>query len=436
MNIEAKSQITSSTPVSTTRASSAVQTDESSAKFADELKSLKKSETEEPKETEEAKETKETDETAKAERLTEEESAIEENSLAEEEANKPVEDKTDAATEEKGGLETEEDAQTDKENKVPNKNLHDKSSDSEKINTDNDLENIYDGLQNMVNEINNKLNPNDNQAESGNDFKKDENFIPTKPPINNKEENTLINNDMNIQDVKEQQLTPQMNLNMNFNTGEQPFSNFMNNEKAEMKLSINEADLKEEREILSTMNENIAIANRNMMLSEQNQQEDEKQIKSDTKTVINAEGVKRVDTKTNITVETVVKYDNVIMDKSDVDFFVNLVEKGAAEVNAKNIQSAKVSQTLADLIAKSMKDNQPVRIDFDNNISVIIKVGREGKISADFLPSSQVAEAYLKENLPLLRQKFDESNIEYDELNQRKQKQDEKDNQKKGRKDE
>ena len=406
MNIEAKSQITSSTPVSTTRASSAVQTDESSAKFAEELKSLKKSETEEAEE-----------------------------SLVEESASN--DDKADNTVEEKDDLKTEKAEQAD-ENKESDKNLNDKSSDSEKKedNEDNDLESIYDGLQNMVNEINNKLNPNENQAESGNDFKKDENFIPTKPPINNKEENTLINNDMNIQDVKEQQLTPQMNLNMNFNTGEQPFSNFMNNEKAEMKLSINEADLKEEREILSTMNENIAIANRNMMLSEQNQQEDEKQIKSDTKTVINAEGVKRVDTKTNITVETVVKYDNVIMDKSDVDFFVNLVEKGAAEVNAKNIQSAKVSQTLADLIAKSMKDNQPVRIDFDNNISVIIKVGREGKISADFLPSSQVAEAYLKENLPLLRQKFDESNIEYDELNQRKQKQDEKDNQKKGRKDE
>ena len=406
MNIEAKSQITSSTPVSTTRASSAVQTDESSAKFAEELKSLKKSETEEAEE-----------------------------SLVEESASN--DDKADNTVEEKDDLKTEKAEQAD-ENKESDKNLNDKSSDSEKKedNEDKGLESIYDGLQNMVNEINNKLNPNENQAESGNDFKKDENFIPTKPPINNKEENTLINNDMNIQDVKEQQLTPQMNLNMNFNTGEQPFSNFMNNEKAEMKLSINEADLKEEREILSTMNENIAIANRNMMLSEQNQQEDEKQIKSDTKTVINAEGVKRVDTKTNITVETVVKYDNVIMDKSDVDFFVNLVEKGAAEVNAKNIQSAKVSQTLADLIAKSMKDNQPVRIDFDNNISVIIKVGREGKISADFLPSSQVAEAYLKENLPLLRQKFDESNIEYDELNQRKKKQDEKDNQKKGRKDE
>ena len=66
------------------------------------------------------------------------------------------------------------------------------------------------------------------------------------------------------------------------------------------------------------------------------------------------------------------------------------------------------------MLAKSMENNKPLRIDFDNNISVIIKISRDGKITADFLPSSQVAEAYLKENLPLLRQKFNENNIEYD----------------------
>ena len=75
--------------------------------------------------------------------------------------------------------------------------------------------------------------------------------------------------------------------------------------------------------------------------------------------------------------------------------------------------------SLADLLAKSMENNQPLRIDFDNNISVIIKISRDGKITADFLPSSQVAEAYLKENLPILRQRFNDNNIEYDSLNQR-----------------
>ena len=83
-----------------------------------------------------------------------------------------------------------------------------------------------------------------------------------------------------------------------------------------------------------------------------------------------------------------------------------------------------------------MEDHKPVRIDFDNNISVIIKIDRAGKISADFLPSSQVAEAYLKENLPLLKQRFDDNNIDYNELNQRQRKQDNQEDKKKGRKDE
>ena len=81
---------------------------------------------------------------------------------------------------------------------------------------------------------------------------------------------------------------------------------------------------------------------------------------------------------------------------------------------------------------KCKENNQPLRIDFDNNISVIIKISREGKIIADFLPSSQIAEAYLKENLPLLRQRFEENNIEYESLNQRERKDRQKDNKKKG----
>ena len=88
------------------------------------------------------------------------------------------------------------------------------------------------------------------------------------------------------------------------------------------------------------------------------------------------------------------------------------------------------------MLAKSMENNQPVRIDFDNNISVIIRVSRNGKISADFLPSSQVAEAYLKENLPLLRQRFDDNNIEYDELNQRNSREQDRQNRKKERENE
>ena len=278
------------------------------------------------------------------------------------------------------------------------------------------IDEALDGLQNVVNEV--------NQA-------KKDNIVSVKDKITKdpqKEDNLVINNDMNIQEPKEQ-LMPQMDSGMNFNSDGRPFSAFV--QQNEPQLSMSEKDLQEESEILSSMAENIAMINRNNMAQQENPEQK-------VKTISNSDGIKKVNTQTNITVDTIAKYDSVIMDKSDVDFFAKLVENGSVDMNTVQgaEKSSKVSKTLADMLAKSMQDNKPVRIDFDNNISVIIRISKDGKISADFLPSSQVAEAYLKENLPLLRQKFDDNNINYDELNQRRQKQDERNNRKKGRDDE
>ena len=283
------------------------------------------------------------------------------------------------------------------------------NADAEVQQDDNDdaqIDEVIDGLEDVVAEMNDKFNK----------------------PENKKEDNALINNDMNIQESKDPAF--QMNANMNFNSDAQPFANFINNQN-EQKLNSSDKDLEEENAILSTMSENIAMANKNRILNEAEAQNNQR-----VKTVSDSQGIKKVDKQSNVTLETVVKYDTVVMNKDDVDFFAKLVENGQTDMTQATQKSAHVSKTLADMLAKSMKDNQPVRIDFDNNISVIIKVSRDGKISADFLPSSQVAEAYLKENLPLLKQRFDDNNIEYDELNQRQRKQDDKENRKKEQKDE
>ena len=311
----------------------------------------------------------------------------------------------------------EEKTSETKETKKSDKEAEEKSKD--------DIGEVIDGLEDAVAEINDKLNQTDENEEA--DLK--DGLISVDKNTKN-EGNALINNDMNIQDPNEA-LKFQMNASMNFNSDGQPFSDLMKNQD-NTKLNSSAKDLAEEQAVLSTMDENIAMANKNRVLAGAQEETQSSRVK----TVSNSDGVKKVDKQSNVTVETVVKYDSIIMNESDVDFFVRLVENGQADASAAAAKNSKVSKALADLIAKSMKDNQPVRIDFDNNISVIIKIGRDGKISADFLPSSQVAEAYLKENLPLLKQRFDESNIEYDELNHRQQKQDEKENQKKGRKDE
>ena len=125
------------------------------------------------------------------------------------------------------------------------------------------------------------------------------------------------------------------------------------------------------------------------------------------------------------------------MNEADVEVFASLAETGEAKLDNLAPESAQksvqVSKTLADMLAKAKETQQPLRIDFDNGISVIIKISRDGKVSADFLPSTQIAEAYLKENLPLLKQRFDEKNLEYEELNRRERRgQDKEDNRKKG----
>ena len=281
-----------------------------------------------------------------------------------------------------------------------------------------DTDKAINGLNDTIEELN-KLNQKD---ESEQEKIKNGQYGDDIKNIN--EVFGLIDNNMNLQEQQDK-FNVQTGANMNFNSDGQPFAGFVNQEKSKLSISSSQKDLAEENAILSTMEENIAIANKNMAIAK-------------TKTVQNEQGIHKIDNKTNLVVDTIVDYSSVIMDKADVEFFTNLIENGILDMNeVKHAQkSSQVSKTLADLLAKAMNDNKPIRIDFDNNISVIIKIDRAGKISADFLPSSQVAEAYLKENLPLLRQRFDDNNIDYNELNQRQRKQDTQDNRKKDRKDE
>lgn len=263
----------------------------------------------------------------------------------------------------------------------------------------------------------------------------DKNGILVKDNKDSDDKNSMINNDFNISENKD--LLPQMTPNMNFSGDGQPFSSFMQNnaqQNQDKKLNSSASELAEENSILSTMAENIAIANKNNIVAPAENLVTEK-------TVMRNEDIKKIDVKSGIVIETVVKHDSIIMNQADVEMFANIVENRELNLNditsETAIKSVKISKTLADMLVKAKESNQPLRIDFDNNISVIIKISRDGKISADFLPSTQIAEAYLKENLPLLRQRFDDNNIKYDELNQRERKEQNKEqNRKKGRNDE
>ncbi len=130
-------------------------------------------------------------------------------------------------------------------------------------------------------------------------------------------------------------------------------------------------------------------------------------------------------------------YQTVSMDANDAMFFTDLVKNTdmsmqsiagqlsqLAEVNVQAAEkTAKVSSTMMNLLSDSLKTNQPFRIDFDKDVSVIIKVNRDGSIMANFIPGDRAVEEYLKNNIGFLRQRFDEENLPYSQLSYSKHKQ-------------
>lgn len=145
---------------------------------------------------------------------------------------------------------------------------------------------------------------------------------------------------------------------------------------------------------------------------------------------------------------TTVDYDVINMSDSDANFFANLVQNTdmsmqsiAANISdqmaegAQNIQkNVQVSSVLMDKLAESMKTNQPFRIDFDKDVSVIIKVNKDGSLAANFIPGDKVVEQYLRNNIASLRQRFDEQDLSYTQLsysNSRQQQQQKRQNKEK-----
>lgn len=128
---------------------------------------------------------------------------------------------------------------------------------------------------------------------------------------------------------------------------------------------------------------------------------------------------------------TTVDYSNIQMSETDAKFFADLVAKTdmtagsiAAEFdrqmqqgNVKMVQStAKASAALIEALKESSKNHQSFRVDFDKDISVILQVDKGGKINANFIPGDKAVEAYLRNNIDFLRQRFNEENISYGDL--------------------
>lgn len=85
-------------------------------------------------------------------------------------------------------------------------------------------------------------------------------------------------------------------------------------------------------------------------------------------------------------------------------------------IDASNYKTMEVSKTLGDIIMKAAENNKAVRLDFDNRVTVVLKVSKEGKIDASFFPQEKEVENYLKNNIDYLKVRFDEQNIAYSNI--------------------
>ena len=122
----------------------------------------------------------------------------------------------------------------------------------------------------------------------------------------------------------------------------------------------------------------------------------------------------------------------VSLTQNDAQFFINLTK--SEDVSGQNIalqaqnmianggdfaevaQNAKISQTLLNALSNARETNQPLRIDFDQNVSVILRIGQDGALSARFIPGDKAVEQYLRNNIESLKATFRENDLPYSDL--------------------
>lgn len=125
--------------------------------------------------------------------------------------------------------------------------------------------------------------------------------------------------------------------------------------------------------------------------------------------------------------------DTQSVSRDDAIFYINLLNEGnivnytvsnsGNVTDIANYKSIDVSKTLTNLLAKASETKKAIRLDFDNNVTVILKLSNEGKIDARFIPGDKAVEEYLKNNIPYLKQRFDEENIPYANLSYKQHRQ-------------
>lgn len=234
--------------------------------------------------------------------------------------------------------------------------------------------------------------------------------------------------------VQEKESDEAIKTTIDLSTSEEKMSDSKKSKK-EDEFHETQEELLEDKSILSTDEENLAMARKNSGYSELSDEdfshngEEDMELLSEIVSIHNQSRIEVSNSSVIKSAENVmaqiieesksklVKLDVSELSSEDVDYITNLLKQGTADFNFDDKENpSALSAKFLSMLKETLTNKKVFRIDFDNEISVIIKIDVEGKISANFLTSNKEMEESLKNNLYILRQKFEEQGIKYDKI--------------------
>lgn len=198
-----------------------------------------------------------------------------------------------------------------------------------------------------------------------------------------------------------------------------------------------EEELAEDNSILSTEEENLEMARRNMAnnrLSDEDYKttEEDMMFLNEVVALNNQVHIAKTESKQKtesiisalmsqtMTVPTHNKIDLSELNKADVDCIIGLLRAGTQDpdcfTDENNDELDNLSRKFLALLKDSIINNKIFRIDFDNDVSIIIRINKEGKLNVELQTTDDNLALHIKENLHILREKFEELNVKYDEI--------------------
>lgn len=88
-------------------------------------------------------------------------------------------------------------------------------------------------------------------------------------------------------------------------------------------------------------------------------------------------------------------------------------------------KSLGVSKGLAEMLEQAYKSQRPLRVNLSDNTAVILRLGRNGRVSAEFMTSDQAAELLYRQHLQELKNRLESKQLPYGQLTVRHWKQQE-----------